>query len=147
MSKVMIKLKGLLLLLISVMVLNGCKETPSGMVENLTHTELEIKNNINIKDRWWVDRVEVNEDYNFGIEIEPQSSRVILFSEEKIGSDLTNLQVKLGIRYQGYTYFLKTLTTHLDFKLGERRIIRVDCNNFYSDGLCRTDGIILTIED
>ena len=141
------KLRGLLLLLISVMVVIGCKETPSSMVENPTLTELEIKNNINIKDRWWVELVELNQDYNFDIEIEPQSSGVILFSEEKIGSDLTNLQVKLKIRYQGYMYSLITLTTHLDFKLGERRIIRVDCNNFYGDSLCRTDGIILTIED
>lgn len=116
-SRVIGKLKGLLLLLISVMVLNGCKETPIGMVENPTHTELEIKNNINIKDRWWIELVEVNEDYNFGIEIEPQSSGMILFSEEKIGSNLTNLQVKLGIRYQGYMYSLITLTTHLDFTL------------------------------
>ncbi len=66
------------------MVFSGCKETPSSMVENPTLTELEIKNNINIKDRWWVELVEVNQDYNFDIEIEPQSSGVILFSEEKL---------------------------------------------------------------
>ena len=143
------KLSGLLLLLISVMVFSGCKETPSSMVENPTLSELEIKNNLNIKDRWWVELVEVNEDYNFRIEIEPQSNGVILFSEYEV-SKLTNLDVRIktfNIGYDSGNNVITPTPLYLDFTLGERRVVRIVCIELKTPTECESDGITYTIED
>ena len=47
------KLKWLLLLLISVMVLNGCRETQSSNNHEETSTYLEVRNNSGYVDSWY----------------------------------------------------------------------------------------------
>ena len=142
------KLKGLLLLLISVMVLNGCKETPSGNNHEETFTELEVRNNSGNVDTWFVYGVGVNGkslyNYTNGTEIRHGEWKRFSFTKDDVGGDLTDLIVGINIQYHDESTQREYVSTRLDFTLGERRVVRIDCMSFTKNEICRTDGLVLT---
>lgn len=107
----------LFVILISLFLLNGCKETPSGISIDPNTTELEIKNDLNIDDPPF--ELDVRIDYQYDccnqwysieekINLQRGESVVISFTEDEV-SKLTNLDVH--IFYNDPIY--------LDFRLGE----------------------------
>ena len=147
MSKVMIKLKGLFLLLISVMVLNGC-QTPTD-TSSPTHTELEVRNNSGNVDTWFVYGVDVNGkslyNYTYGTEIRHGEWRKFSFTKDDVGGDLTDVDVELKLQITNGSTLRESVSLNIHFILGERRVVRVDCVSLYNNKWCRTDGLVLTL--
>ena len=141
------KLKGLFLLLISVMVLNGCKETPSSNESVSTFTELEVRNNSGNVDTWFVYSVGVNGkslyNYTNGTEIRHGEWKRFSFTKDDVGGDLTDLGVGITLQISNGSTQRESVSTRLDFTLGERRVVRIDCIDF-TRGRCSTDGLVLT---
>ena len=141
------KLKGLLLLLIGVMVFNGCKETPSGNESVSTFTELEVRNNSGNYDTWFVYGVGVNGkslyNYTNGTEIRHGEWKRFSFTKDDVGGDLTDLGVGITLQISNGSTQRESVSTRLDFTLGERRVVRIDCIDF-TRGRCSTDGLVLT---
>ena len=142
------KLKGLFLLLIGVMVFNGCKETPSSNESVSTFTELEVRNNSGNVDTWFVIGVGVNGkslyNYTNGTEIKHGEWRRFSFTKDDVGGDLTDLIVGIRLQISNGSTQRDDVSTRLDFTLGERRVVRIDCVSFYNNERCRTDGLVLT---
>mgnify|MGYP003344183006 CR=1 FL=1 len=142
------KLRGLLLLLISVMVFSGCKETPSSNESVSTFTELEVRNNSGNVDTWFVIGVGVNGkslyNYTNGTEIRHGEWRRFSFTKDDVGGDLTDLIVGIRLQISNGSTQRDDVSTRLDFTLGERRVVRIDCVSFYNNERCRTDGLVLT---
>ena len=145
------KLKGLLLLLIGVMVFNGCKETPSGNESVSTFTELEVRNNSGNYDTWFVYGVGVNGkslyNYTNGTEIRHGEWKRFSFTKDDVGGDLTDLVVGINIQYHDGSTQREYVSTRLDFTLGERRVVRIVCIELKTPTECKSDGITYTIED
>ena len=149
------KLRGLLLLLISVMVLNGCNETPSSNNHEETSTYLEVRNNSGYVDSWYdkptyswfVYGVGVNGkslyNYTNGTEIRHGEWKRFSFTKDDVGGDLTDLGVGITLQISNGSTQRGSVSTRLDFTLGERRVVRIDCIDF-TRGRCRTDGLVLT---
>ena len=149
------KLKWLLLLLISVMVLNGCKETPSSNNHEETSTYLEVRNNSGYVDSWYdeptyswfVYSVGVNGkslyNYTNGTEIRHGEWKRFSFTKDDVGGDLTDLIVGIRLQISDGSTQRDDVSTRLDFTLGERRVVRIDCIDF-TRGRCSTDGLVLT---
>ena len=145
------KLKGLLLLLISIMVLNGC-QTPTD-TSTPTHTELEVRNNSGNVDYWFVNSITIGETqtYQYGYDdyqIRHGDNGYFLFNEEDIRSDLKD--VSIGILLQskdeGGNGIWKQFTFNLNFKIGESRVVRVDCESYIDNSeRCKMDGLVLII--
>ena len=142
------KLKGLLLLLISVMVLNGC-QTPTD-TSTPTHTELEVRNNSGNVDFWFVNSISVGEKQFYyyessNYEIRHGDKGIFTFTEDDVNGDLTDISVGIRLQYHDENVQRESVSLNLDFILGERRVIRVDCESLYNNERCRTDGLVLTI--
>ena len=149
------KLKGLLLLLISIMVLNGCNETPSSNNHEETSTYLEVRNNSGYVDSWYdeptyswfVYSVGVNGkslyNYTNGTEIRHGMWKRFSFTKDDVGGDLTDLGVGITLQISNGSTQRESVSTRLDFTLGERRVVRIDCIDF-TRGRCSTDGLVLT---
>ena len=145
------KLRGLLLLLISVMVLNGCKETPTD-TSTPTYTELEVRNNSGSIDIWFVEQVLINVKPNvpsneiyFNTNIKHSKSGSVSFKKEEVENNLKNLRVDLIVKYHPDGTQRERLTTYLDFTLGEKRIVNVICTNYFKPNECRGDGLEVTV--
>jgi len=149
------KLRGLLLLLISVMVLNGCNKTPSSNNHEETSTYLEVRNNSGYVDSWYdkptyswfVYGVGVNGkslyNYTNGTEIRHGEWKRFSFTKDDVGGDLTDLGVGITLQISNGSTQRESVSTRLDFTLGERRVVRIDCIDF-TRGRCSTDGLVLT---
>lgn len=149
------KLRGLLLLMISVMVLSGCKETPSSNNHEETSSYLEVRNNSGYVDSWYdeptyswfVYSVGVNGkslyNYTNGTEIRHGEWKRFSFTKDDVGGDLTDLGVGITLQISNGSTQRESVSTRLDFTLGERRVVRIDCIDF-TRGRCSTDGLVLT---
>jgi len=142
------KLKGLLLLLISVMVLNGCKETPSGNESVSTFTELEVRVDYELGNMFLYG-VEVNGKsiytYTSGRKISQGEWSRFSFTKDDVGGDLTDVFVEITLQTTDYYYTRWDVSTRLDFTLGERRVVRVDCID-YNNGCGRGDLVLTSVE-
>jgi len=132
-------------ILISLFLLYGCKETPSGVSIDPNTTELEIKNDLNIGDPPFDGYVLIDNQYDCcnswylvekEIDLQRGESIVISFTEDEV-SKLTNLDVH--IFYNDPIY--------LDFRLGERRVVRIICLELKTPTECESGKISYTIED
>ena len=143
-----------LVILISLFLLYGCKETPSGVSIDPNTTELEIKNDLNIGDPFYVERVYIERNpqgysLNKKLQVELGESEVISFTEYEV-SKLTNLDVRIitfNIGYDSGNYVITPTPLYLDFTLGERRVVRIVCIELKTPTECESDGITYTIED
>lgn len=134
-----------LVILISLFLLYGCKETPSGVSIDPNTTELEIKNDLNIDDPPFDGYVLIENKYDCcnswysiekEIDLQYGENVVISFTEEEV-SKLTNLDVR--IFYNDPIY--------MDFRLGERRVVRIVCLELKTPTECESGKITYTIED
>ena len=132
-------------ILISLFLLYGCKETPSGVSIDPNTTELEIKNDLNIDDPPFDGYVLIENKYDCSnswysiekeIDLQYGENVVISFTEEEV-SKLTNLDVR--IFYNDPIY--------MDFRLGERRVVRIVCLELKTPTECESGKITYTIED
>ena len=132
-------------LLISLFLLYGCKETTSGVSIDPNTTELEIKNDLNIDDPPFDGYVLIENKYDCcnswysvekEIDLQYGENVVISFTEEEV-SKLTNLDVR--IFYNDPIY--------MDFRLGERRVVRIVCLELKTPTECESGKITYTIED
>lgn len=132
-------------ILISLFLLYGCKETPSGVSIDPNTTELEIKNDLNIDDPPFDGYVLIENKYDCcnswysiekEIDLQYGENVVISFTEEEV-SKLTNLDVR--IFYNDPIY--------MDFRLGERRVVRIVCLELKTPTECESGKITYTIED
>ncbi len=143
-----------LVILISLFLLYGCKETPSGVSIDPNTTELEIKNDLNIGDPFYVERVYIERNpqgysLNRKLQVELGESEVISFTEYEV-SKLTNLDVRIitfNIGYDSGNNVITPTPLYLDFTLGERRVVRIVCIELKTPTECESDGITYTIED
>ena len=144
------KLKGLLLLLISVMVLNGCKETPSSNNHEETSTYLEVDNNSGIYNMWYVYGVGVNGkslyNYTNGTEIRHGEWRRFSFTKDDVGGDLTDVDVGITLKINDGSTIRISLSTRLDFTLGERRVVRIQCIDLKEGGCSSKDLVLTSVE-
>lgn len=143
-----------LVILISLFLLYGCKETPSGVSIDPNTTELEIKNDLNIGDPYFIEWVYIN----WGIQgykldkrftIRHGESGVVSFTEDEV-SKLTNLDVRITIfntDYDSGNYVITPTPLYLDFTLGERRVVRIVCIELKTPTECESGKITYTIED
>ena len=134
-------------ILISLFLLYGCKETPSGVSIDPNTTELEIKNDLNIDDPSFDGYVLIeykddccNSWYSVEKEIDLQHGEnvVISFTEDEV-SKLTNLDVRIRGWFNDPIY--------LDFRLGERRVVRIVCLELRTPTKCESGKISYTIEE
>ena len=143
-----------LVILISLFLLYGCKETPSGVSIDPNTTELEIKNDLNIGDPFYVERVYIERNpqgysVNKKLQVELGESEVISFTKYEV-SKLTNLDVRIktfNIGYDSGNNVITPTPLYLDFTLGERRVVRIVCIELKTPTECESDGITYTIED
>ena len=143
-----------LVILISLFLLYVCKETPSGVSIDPNTTELEIKNDLNIGDPFYVERVYIElgiEGYSLNkkLQVRHGESDVISFTEDEV-SKLTNLDVLITIFNTDYdegNNVISPTPLYLDFTLGERRVVRIVCIELKTPTECESDGITYTIED
>ena len=143
-----------LVILISLFLLYGCKETPSGVSIDPNTTELEIKNDLNIGDPFYVERVYIERNpqgysLNRKLQVELGESEVISFTEYEV-SKLTNLDVRIitfNIGFDSGNNVITPTPLYLDFTLGERRVVRIVCIELKTPTECESDGITYTIED
>ena len=143
-----------LVILISLFLLYGCKETPSGVSIDPNTTELEIKNDLNIGDPFYVERVYIERNpqgysLNRKLQVELGESEVISFTKYEV-SKLTNLDVRIitfNIGYDSGNNVITPTPLYLDFTLGERRVVRIVCIELKTPTECESDGITYTIEE
>ena len=143
-----------LVILISLFLLYGCKETPSGVSIDPNTTELEIKNDLNIGDPFYVERVYIERNpqgysLNRKLQVELGESEVISFTEYEV-SKLTNLDVRIitfNIGYDSGNNVITPTPLYLDFTLGERRVVRIVCIELKTPTECESGKITYTIED
>ena len=143
-----------LVILISLFLLYGCKETPSGVSIDPNTTELEIKNDLNIGDPFYVEWVYIDrgiQGYSLDkrFTIRHGESGVVSFTEDEV-SKLTNLDVRITIfntDYDSGNNVVSPQPFYLDFTLGERRVVRIVCIELKTPTECESDGITYTIED
>ena len=141
-------------ILISLFLLYGCKETPSGVSIDLNTTELEIKNDLNIGDPFYVERVYIDRgiqgySLNKKLQVRHGESGVVSFTEDEV-SKLTNLDVRIitfNTDYDEGNNVISPTPLYLDFTLGERRVVRIVCIELKTPTECESDGITYTIED
>jgi uncharacterized lipoprotein YajG len=141
-------------ILISLFLLYGCKETPSGVSIDPNTTELEIKNDLNIGDPFYVERVYIDRgiqgySLNKKLQVRHGESGVVSFTEDEV-SKLTNLDVRIitfNIGYDSGNNVITPTPLYLDFTLGERRVVRIVCIELKTPTECESDGITYTIED
>ena len=141
-------------ILISLFLLYGCKETPSGVSIDPNTTELEIKNDLNIGDPFYVERVYIDRgiqgySLNKKLQVRHGESGVVSFTEDEV-SKLTNLDVRITIfntDYDSGNNVVSPTPLYLDFTLGERRVVRIVCIELKTPTECESDGITYTIED
>ena len=143
-----------LVILISLFLLYGCKETPSGVSIDPNTTELEIKNDLNIGDPFYVERVYIdlgNQGHSLDkkLQVRHGESGVVSFTEDEV-SKLTNLDVLITLFNTDYDRGNEVVSPsplYLDFTLGERRVARIVCIELKTPTECEWDGITYTIED
>ena len=143
-----------LVILISLFLLYGCKETPSGVSIDPNTTELEIKNDLNIGDPFYVERVYIERNpqgysLNRKLQVELGESEVISFTKYEV-SKLTNLDVRIitfNIGYDSGNNVITPTPLYLDFTLGERRVVRIVCIELKTPTECESGKITYTIED
>jgi hypothetical protein len=141
-------------ILISLFLLYGCKETPSGVSIDPNTTELEIKNDLNIGDPFYVERVYIDRgiqgySLNKKLQVRHGESGVVSFTEDEV-SKLTNLDVRIitfNTDYDEGNNVISPTPLYLDFTLGERRVVRIVCIELKTPTECESDGITYTIED
>jgi len=140
-------MKYLSILLLSVILLTSCKESPSGNTSIPEATSLEVRNNSGHVDSWFVNSISVggNQLYYFGssnYEIRHGDKGIFSFTKEDVGGDLNGLTVGVRLQYHIENVQRESLFLTLDFKLGERRVVRIDCTKF-SNELCSPSGLVL----
>ena len=119
-------------ILISLFLLYGCKETPSGVSIDPNTTELEIKNDLNIDDPYFIEWVYIDwgiQGYSLDkrFTIRPGESGGVSFTLDEV-SKLTNLDVRITIfntDYDSGNIVITPTPLYLDFRLGERRVVRI----------------------
>ena len=140
-------MKNLGLLFFGLILLTSCKETPSGNTVESTTTSLEVRNNSGHVDFWFVNSISVggNQLYYFGssnYEIRHGDKGIFSFTKEDVGGDLNGLTVGVRLQYHNENVQRESLFLTLDFKLGERRVVRIDCTKF-SNEFCSPSGLAL----
>lgn len=138
------------MLLLSVILLTSCKETPSGSDSVSAFTELEVINNSGNVDVWFVYYVGVSGKslytHQIGKEIRHGNSGSFSFKKDDVGGDLTAIDVVVMLQYHDESTQKQSVSTTLDFTLGQSRVVRVDCVSFIKEN-CRHDGLVLTSVD
>lgn len=86
-----------------------------------------------------------NQLYYFGssnYDIRHGDKGIFSFTKEDVGGDLNGLTVGVTLQVHVENVQREKEYLTLDFKLGERRVVRVDCTAF-SNGLCSPNGLTL----
>ena len=144
-------MKYLLMLLLSVILLTSCKETPSSTTTESTTTILEVRNNSGNDFYWFVYNVTLddNQIWHHGhsnYEIRHTDKGIISFTEEMAGGDLNDLIVRVTLQAHDESVHRIPLSLTLDFELGERRVVRVDCTVFRNEQKeCNPIGLSLVL--
>jgi hypothetical protein len=132
------------------MVLNGCKETPSSNNHEETSTYLEVRNNSGYVDSWFVYSVGVNGkslyNYTNGTEIRHGEWKRFSFSKDDVGGDLTDVDVGITLKINDGSTIRISVSTRLDFTLGERRVVRIDCIDLKEGGCSSKDLVLTSVE-
>ena len=142
-------MKNLGLLFFGLILLTSCKETPSGNTVESTTTSLEVRNNSGHVDFWFVNSISVgwNQLYYFGssnYEIRHGDKGIFSFTKEDVGGDLDSLVVTVHIQAHNENVQTEKESITLDFKLGERRVVRIGCTRFTSNNeRCVPSGLSL----
>ena len=70
---------------------------------------------------------------------------VVSFTEKDVEGDLSDITVGVRVQYHNDNVQRETVTLNTNFVLGERRIVKVDCNSFDKHNICKYDGLYLTV--
>ena len=144
-------IKYLSMLLMSVIILTSCKETPSSTTTESTTTILEVRNNSGNDFYWFVYNVTLddNQIWHHGhsnYEIRHTDKGIISFTEEMAGGDLNDVIVRVTLQAHNESVHREVESLTLDFKLGERRVVRVDCTVFRNEQKeCNPIGLSLVL--
>ena len=142
-------MKYLSLFLLSVILLTSCKESPSGNTAIPESTSLEVRNNSGNVDFWFVDRISVGATqlysaFSSNYEIRHGDKGIFSFTKEDVGGDLNGLVITVLIQAHNQNVQTESESITLDFKLGERRVVKIDCTRFTSNNeRCVPSGLSL----
>ena len=142
-------MKYLSILLLSVILLTSCKETPSGNTVESTTTSLEVRNNSGHVDSWFINYITVGgtqlySSFSSNYEIRHGDKGIFSFTKEDVGGDLNGLTVGVMLQKHSENVQKGSVSITLDFTLGEKRIVRVGCESFYGNPeRCKGDSLTL----
>ena len=145
-------MKYLSMFLLSVVLLTSCMVTPSSNNQEETSTYLEVSNNSGNEDFWFINYITVGgtqlySSFSSYYEIRHGEKVIFSFTKEDVGGDLNGLIVDVQLQRHNHNVQTESEFLTLDFKLGEKRVVRIDCTKSFFNGICTPSGLALVSDE
>ena len=144
-------MKYLSMFLLSVVLLTSCMVTPSSNNQEETSTYLEVSNNSGNVDFWFINYITVGgtqlySSFSSDYEIRHGEKVIFSFTKEDVGGDLNGLIVDVQLQRHNQNVQTESEFLTLDFKLGEKRVVRIDCTKSLFE-ICTPSGLALVSDE